>query len=52
MNFKERMQLFVDGIIRSTENESLMKAKLIVAAESKNKIGNDHKIQIFKIIFL
>ena len=40
MNFKERMQLFVDGIIRSAENENLMKAKLTVAAESKNE-NND-----------
>ena len=32
---KEAIQLFVNDIILSAENESLMKAKLIVAAESK-----------------
>ena len=37
---KEKMQLFVKNIIRSAENEALMKAKLTVAAESKDKINN------------
>ena len=37
---KEKMQEFVNNIIRSATNENLMKAKLTVAAESKNK-NND-----------
>ena len=41
---KEKMQEFVNDIIRSATNENLMKAKLTVAAESKNK-NNDHKIK-------
>ena len=32
---KEKMQEFVNDIIRSARNENLMKAKLTVAAESK-----------------
>ena len=32
---KEKMQVFVNSIMRSAANENLMKAKLTVAAESK-----------------
>ena len=32
---KEAIELFIKNIIRSAENEDLMKAKLMVAAESK-----------------
>ena len=35
---KEKIQEFVNNIMRSAQNENLMKAKLMVAAESKNKI--------------
>ena len=37
---KEKIQLFVNNIISSARNENLIKAKLTVAAESKNKIND------------
>ena len=37
---KEKIQEFVNNIMRSAKNENLMKAKLMVAAESKNEIND------------